>query len=264
MRRTLPSIALACAWLVLGASAGVAQDHDHDEHEDDHHEGLHFSHPLIAESVSPDTKLRLNWGHAAPEGEDELELEGELAFSRSFSIEAGLPYDAGESSFGNAEVTLKGASYWFEDRGLLIGYGASVGLPTAPLPDAIPGEPTPERSWEIAPFVNAGLMRGGLELVAWAITGFETAAEDGVGTAVAWNVSGLYHVAPRLQALIEYDGASAVGATLPVETVHHLTPGVKLLPLADPAFRLGAGLSVPIGSTHDFDTLVVVSAFWHF
>ncbi len=48
--------------LVLVVPLGVASAQEHAEA--DHHEGLHFSHPLIAESVSPDTKVRLDYAFA--------------------------------------------------------------------------------------------------------------------------------------------------------------------------------------------------------
>jgi hypothetical protein len=51
----------------------VSQEHTHSA--DDSH-GTHFTRPLFAESVSPDTKLRLDYGFRDLEegGESELEL----------------------------------------------------------------------------------------------------------------------------------------------------------------------------------------------
>lgn len=57
-----------------------------------HHPGLHFSHPLISESPSPDTKVRLDYFFQHVDSNDEkadqstLRLEAEYAFHRTFSV----------------------------------------------------------------------------------------------------------------------------------------------------------------------------------
>ena len=124
--------------LVLVVPLGVASAQE--QAEADHHEGLHFSHPLIAESVSPDTEVRLDYAFAdlGPDASAQaLGLELEYAFHRAFSIEAGIPFarldvdgEPGTSRFGNAEVAFKFANYAFEDTGALLGYGVEFGLPT--------------------------------------------------------------------------------------------------------------------------------------
>ena len=129
---------LSMVIVVVFVSLRVASAQEHAE--GDHHEGLHFSHPLIAESVSPDTKVRIDYDFADL-GQDAsthtLGLELEYAFHRAFSIEAGVPFrgldlgdESGTSRLGNAEVALKFANYAFEHRGLLFGYGVEFGLPT--------------------------------------------------------------------------------------------------------------------------------------
>ena len=105
-----------------------------------HHEGLHFSHPLIAESLSPDTKIRIDYTFvnlADDATKNAFLFEGEYAFHRSFSIEAGVPFEtlgpgggASMSNFGNADIAFKFANFAFEDRWLLLGYGVELGLPT--------------------------------------------------------------------------------------------------------------------------------------
>lgn len=136
--------AAAVLALVLGLPAGlVAQqgpgDHDHGhDGAGGHHAGLHFTHPLIAESVSPDTKIRLDHQFLEfPDGDQENSavLEAEYAVTRSFSIEAGIPfsYTAGEP--GNLEALLKFANFAFEEAGLLLGYGVEFAFPTNGTPE---------------------------------------------------------------------------------------------------------------------------------
>jgi hypothetical protein len=112
--------------------------------------GLHFSHPLISESPSPDTKIRLDYFFFDVEGESEegeeeegggfkehtIRLEAEYAFSRNISLEVNVPYTfidpdegQGEDHFNNIEVGLKLASFIFEEYGLLLGGGIEFGIP---------------------------------------------------------------------------------------------------------------------------------------
>ena len=74
-------------------SANVAQADSQPEPEIDHSEhdhGLHFSHPLVAESPSPDTKIRFDYVFQSIAGEEDeggadrqsFVLEAEYAFAR--------------------------------------------------------------------------------------------------------------------------------------------------------------------------------------
>lgn len=83
-------------WLLLSVSSvAIAQDLDDHDHD---HEGLHFSHPIVSESPSPDTKMRVDYGFTdITENDEELSqngarLEAEYALHPSFSIEFEVPY----------------------------------------------------------------------------------------------------------------------------------------------------------------------------
>ena len=111
-------------------------------------QGLHFSHPLISESPSPDTKIRLDYSFLDVDGEVEdeelgeegegpqkfkestINIELEYAFTRNISIEADIPYTflnvsggSNENHFNNIEVGLKLASFILEEYGILLGGG---------------------------------------------------------------------------------------------------------------------------------------------
>ncbi|MCI0481519.1 MAG: hypothetical protein L0213_08015, partial [Candidatus Dadabacteria bacterium] len=60
---------------VVLASAGTLKAFAHDYHNNPG--GLHFSHPLITESPSPDTKIRLDYFFLDVDGEVEDEELGE-------------------------------------------------------------------------------------------------------------------------------------------------------------------------------------------
>jgi len=167
--------------LLVVATPAVAQE----EHESEPgHQGLHSSHPLVTESVSPDTKFRVTGERVRPDIESE-------------------------------------------------------------------------------PFLNGGLMRGDLEVVGWLRAGFETSAESGEGTPVHWDLSALYHLTPRVMALVEYNAATVAGGDAAAEAWHAVTPGLKVQPLANPALKVGIGWSVAVAGEPGFESRLLVSAFWH-
>ena len=256
--------------LVLFVPLRVASAQEHTEA--DHHQGLHFSHPLIAESVSPDTKVRIDYDFAdlGPDASAHtLGLELEYAFHRAFSIEAGIPFarlaldgEPGTSRFGNAEVALKFANYAFEDTGVLLGYGLEFGLPTGS-DDAGIGS---DHIVELEPFFDIGFKQGDWELVAFTTFGIPTNQEEGeeVETELATNFSTLYHVNSRLQLLLEFDGESVLSGEESGEQTWHLTPGVKFAPLGGSTLFLGVGVRLPLTDKQEFDTQMLVSLFYHY
>lgn len=70
------STALVAAVLVVAAPLS-AQQHSDDEQAHEHEHGLHFAHPIFTESVSPDRKVRIDYGRTweADARENEVELE---------------------------------------------------------------------------------------------------------------------------------------------------------------------------------------------
>src|SRR5205814_4677669 len=103
---------------------------------------LHFSHPLIGESPSPDTKIRIDYFFNKLRDEERIDehtmrLEMEYAFSRSFSIEMNIPYTKHRSDDGqhashidNIEVSFKFANFALKERKVLLGYGLNLELPS--------------------------------------------------------------------------------------------------------------------------------------
>lgn len=191
-------VGLAAIALMAASSHGTrAQEtHVHEDGTAHVHQGLHFTHPLIAESVSPDTKVRLDVQHfelADGDVENSAVLEAEYAFHRSFSIEVALPYSFSASEAGNLSATFKFANYAFEDAGILLGSGVEIAVPTngTPEPEGLPVAtvrgsflPLPDPrlhvagpveetlgtdEWELSPFLNVGLKRGRLEIAGWGI-----------------------------------------------------------------------------------------------
>lgn len=256
--------------LARGAPVG-AQQPDYDRRvEPGHSHGLHFAHPLVTESVSPDRKVRLNYVRTW-EGDanaDEVGFEGEWAFDRSLSIEVKVPYvsmnpelGGARSALGTVEAALKFANFAFERHGLLLGYGLEFGLPTG---DPVQGIGS-DHVWEIEPFLNVGWQRGALELVGWVRFGIPTnqnAAEE-VETEFHYDLSGLWHVSSRVQALLELNGQTGLSGPGAGAGIVTISPGVKIAPLASRSVFVGVAGSVPLGE-EALDARLRVSLLFHF
>lgn len=176
------------------------------EHQPSHGQ-LHFAHPLISESVTPDTKVRLDYRllNGARENRSIFALHAEYALARSLSLEVGVPYalldrveEPDGSGLGSVEIALKLASFAFADRGVLLGYGIAFGLPTADAEDGIGSD----HIWELEPFLAAGYSAGRLEAVTFANFGIPTNQhrDEPVETELGYSLSLLYHLGHRLQA----------------------------------------------------------------
>lgn len=236
---------------------------------------LHFSHPLITESPSPDTKLRLDYFyrrlHAGEEKgrEHTLRLEAEYAFHPAISVEVDVPYTfvdrAGESPrsrLDTVEVGLKLANFAFAEHGLLLGYGIEFGLPTGDDSRGIGSN----HLFEVEPFLDLGYRWRDLEVVSFARFGIPThqGGDEEVETELGYNLSFLYHVTPRVSGLIELDGETVLSGEEHGNTVVNLTPGIKVQPLPTRALDVGFGVSFPITGREEFEVRTVLSAFYHF
>lgn len=252
---------------VAGVRAGAQEDHDH--------AGLHFSHPLVTESPSPDTKLRLDylWSRTGDPlsrvTERGARLEGEFAFTPGLSLAVTVPYewhDDGSGAgavhgTGSTEVSLKAASTMWDERGVLFGGGFSVGLPTGNDSLGIGSS----SAIGLEPFVDAALRSGALELVAFLRYGttVHNAADVVAEREVSMAASALYPVVPALEALIEMEAVRPLTGDVR-ETAATIAPGVKLYPFHDR--RIMAGVSTPIGLTGEAKQSrgLLVSLFYHF
>ncbi len=235
---------------------------------------LHFSHPLIAESPSPDTKLRGDYLFQNLAGENAAEshtlnLEGEYAFAPWISVEADLPYtfsrpDAGgnEQAVDNAEVAVKFANFSFAEQGLLLGGGLELGLPTGDDSEGIGSN----NVLEFEPFLDFGYRRAGLEVVGVYAVGLPTNenGEDEADAEHAWNLSFLYRLTPRVSTLLEFDGVEVNGGEEDGVSIANISPGIKIAPFADRNLEIGAGISFPLTSDREFNTRAIFSVFKHY
>ena len=259
------------ALLMAISTAADAQTHPHPAGTShDHHHGLQFAHPLFAESVSPDTELRLHFGHASEHEADESEVEVEVGYAlgRSLSLEIGLPYvvvasgpGGSESNIANLELTLRFANFVFEKHGVLLGYGLGVGFPSG---NSVKGIGS-DHIWEVAPFLSMGFQRGRFEFVGHSLLGLTTNQHDGeaLEREFHYDVSSLYRFSNRMQGLVELNGEMAIGGHEAGEGVVAISPGIKVAPVPNRALFIGLGASFPLNE-EKLGPRLRVSTFYHF
>lgn len=261
--------------ICVAVSPSLAQEHHHDHDEGveaDHHHGLHFAHPLIGESVTPDTKVRLehefeHFRHDEGHGQS-VTVEGEYAFVPSLSVEIDVPVGfvspaegSQESALGNIGVALKLTNDGFAEHGVLLGYGIELGLPTGSDTKGIGSD----HILTYEPYLDAGYKKDAVEVSGFARFGIPTRQKTGeeVDTEFEYNVSALYHASSHLQGLLEVDGARTLSGE-ETESVAFLTPGVKYRPVAAGHLILGVGVRVPLSNMSESDIGTHFSAFYHF
>ncbi len=266
MARSNLSLAVLAIGLLLGPDASRADA--------DHSKDLHFSHPLFGESPSPDTKVRADYffqneSREATGESHMLRVEAEYALRRWVSVEADVPFtvrnpddESKERHLDTVEIAVKLASSAFSERGLLLGGGLELGLPTGDSSKEIGSS----HIIVVEPFVDFGLKRGKLEL-----TGFLSAGipmnENGDNEAdveLGWNASFLYQLTSQVELLLEFNGERVFGGEERGHSTAVIAPGLKLAPTRDRKLKIGVGVGLPISNDKDFHALALFSVFYHF
>jgi len=249
-------------------------------------ERLHFSHPLITESPSPDTKIRLDYFFLDVDGEVEdeqlgeegegpqkfkestIRLELEYAFTRNISIEADIPYtflnvDGGsnENHFNNIDVGLKLASFILEEYGILLGGGIEFVLPTGKDRKGIGSD----NIFEIEPFVDFGYKYKEFEVIGFLSLGFPVnqKGDQDEGDELGYNFSMLYNVTPSIAAILEFDGETVLNGEADGESVLNIDPGITVAPFKNKDILFGVGAGFPLTNDKEFEYRLIASVFYH-
>ena len=260
---------LTIAFFFVPLTAPQAQVHDGDRD----HDHLHFSHPLVTESPSPDTKIRLDYIYSTTSGitgirEDAIRLEGEYGFTDGLSLALVAPFISVKSptvdrtsGLGNIELSLKAASLVFAERGLLLGGGLSAALPTGSDQKGIGSS----HIVEVEPFVDVGYKRGAFELVGFSrlSSTFHRRAGEEAERNLAFDFSALYQILSRLEGLLEVTTARALIGPESGTQQTFVAPGLKVYPFTNRQLMFGASMEIGTGIVHDTRALLV-SGFYHF
>jgi hypothetical protein len=197
-----------------------------------------------------------------------MRLEGEYAFTPSVSIEANIPVtsrrESGTSvnSVGSGEIALKLANYGLADRGFLFGGGLALGVPTGNDRKAIGSG----HIYELEPYVDMGYKRGEAELVSFLSysTTVHRHVDEENEEEVALALSGLYHVAERVETLVEFQTIRSVNGEESGRQTAAVGAGVKYHIGRIHHLVVGIGGRVPITHDRESDAEVLLSALWHF
>lgn len=184
-------------------------------------------------------------------------------------MEVSLPYTlldpdggASEQAIDNAEVSLKYANFSLAERGLLLGGGLELGLPTGDDDKGIGSN----NVLEVEPFVDFGYRCGRSQVVGFLAAGFPTNenGEDEADTEIGWNLSWLYQWTPRFSGLIEFEGLQIEGGGEDGTRSLTIAPGFKFAPLAGHDLRVGLSLAYPLTADREFQAQTLLSVFQHF
>jgi hypothetical protein len=160
------------------------------------------------------------------------------------------------------DVALKFANPIFKERNILLVYGVEFGLPTGSDSKEIGSS----HLFEVAPYFGAGLKREKVEVVAFSSVSvpLNKRVGDEDGTTLGYQLSFLFKPTSSIEPMIELDGQTGLGSMVRGNTVVNISPGIKFRPLHSEHWQVGAGVGFPVTSRKEFDTRVVVSAFYHF
>lgn len=259
--------------LLISCLRSIAQEHNSSNGKEIHgQEHLEFSHPLVTESISPDTKIRLTF--LDTKGQDNklsqtYDLELEYAPVPVFSIHLDVPYEVLHpsenqtlSNLSEIEVDLKFANFAFESHNVLLGYGISFGLPTGNQTKGIGND----HIWDVNPFFNAGVKAKNWEWTAFVILGIplNQSSDEKKQTALECRLTALYHITLRWEGLIEAGNATQLSRFYSGDNSFDLTEGIKFRPNPDKPWILGLGVRHPVFKNDEIKLQGILSVFYHF
>jgi len=268
-------VVLVLFWLCFAMEKVKAQEHSFQGYHDNSE--LHFSHPLVAESPTPDTKVRFDYFFASVPGKDghpgvdrhTLRLEAEYAFTPWLSLEVNAPYTflrqketENTDRIGNLEVALKYANFALAERGMLLGGGIEFGLPTGNDNKGIGSN----HVIQVEPFLDFGYQHRDFQIVSFLSFGipFNKNGQDEADVELGWNLSVLYHLIAKVEALVELDGQHIIGGGEDGFFAVNISPEIKVIPFGEEGLQLGVGISLPLAEDKEFHAMSVFSIFYHF
>lgn len=262
-------------FIALPMARAEEESHSNEIHSE--HEELRFADPLISESPFPEHLLRLDYFfrniNSSEDDADESRIRfvGEYAINRSISFQIEAPStwrepadEPSDLNLDDIEFIAKYANFALEEKGIILGGGFRLGLPTGDTKEDIGSD----HILKIEPFIDAGYKKGNFEAVSFISLGIPTnqrdEEENDGEVSLGYNLSFLYHVTPRIEALVEFDGSTVLSGDEDGHWIVNITSGIKVRPFKDVDFDLGVGVSLPLTDTREFDVRAIISAFFEF
>jgi hypothetical protein len=233
---------------------------------------LEFSHPLVTESISPDTKIRFTYLNTKINSlitSQTNVLELEYAPVPGFSIHLDVPYSTlkqrGTSSFSNLdniELTFKFANFAFARHNVLLGYGIGFGLPTGNDNKGIGSN----HILNIEPFLNGGYMWRKWEWTAYFTFSVPTyqRENESIQSSLQSRVTALYHLNNYWQLVSEFGNERDISRSSNQNSNYDLLEGFKYFPFGHVPWIIGAAVREPIGTNSDLNFQWLLTLFYHF
>lgn len=244
----------AAIGLLAFTTCGMAADHH--QHVTD--ASLHFTHPLLVDSPSPDDKAHLSYsfergGHADAHL---LHAHAEYRLHPQVSLGLGIPlsytddHDA-EVEAGNLHAVVKVANLAFADYGVLLTTHLTITAPTGDAHGHHGGD-----HWVVTPRFGGGWRNEHWEVIAF--VGANLPIHHGHNSALA-ECSLMRHLDPHWSVQVEFQferslmHAGEQSGRITLGGLYHTHGGVSL----------GAGVQLPVSDDHP-DWSLITSAMMHF
>lgn len=233
---------------------------------------LEFSHPLVTESISPDTKVRFTYLNTKINSRltsQTYVLELEYAPVPSFSIHLDVPYGTlkqkGTPSFSNldnVELTFKFANFAFARHNVLLGYGIGFRLPTGSDSKGIGSN----HILDVEPFLNGGYMWRKWEWTAYFTFSVPTyqRENENIQSSLESRVTALYHLNNYWQLIGEFGNDKDISHRYDRNSNYNILEGFKFLPFGHKPWILGAAVIEPIGANSELNLQWLLTLFYHF
>lgn len=276
--------AIAAPLGLLASSLAAAEGHHH--HGGGEAGPLHFTHPLVAESPTPDRKIHLGYRFDAADELDshELHLHAEYSWHPAISVGFGQAWsmqDDGhetEAGLGNLHFGVKTANFAFAEHGVVITAAFGVVAPIGD--DDIQGHHGGDH-WTLEPVLGGGWRNADWEVVALGrfslpVDQDEPDDEDHhmmmmshheetrvVEERFGFNASLMRHLPAGWSVVIELQGESILAGDEAGDTEVEAIVGGQVHPPGWPGVGLGAGVAVPL-EDGERDVALLASAMWHY
>ena len=239
--------------------------HDHSSHQEGHDHGHYYTHPVLNESPTPDTKLQARYIFVSADEEDEHEIEvhGEYALSQTFSLEIALPFvkHDDEIEMGNLHGGIKIANFAYEDAGITL---TTMLLFEAPTGDSEEGGHHGGDDWTVGIHIGGGWKNDVYEFIAF--TGLENPISTEEESENSWSThaSLLRHHNDFLALVFELEYDRVMNGHESGEDSGFFTAGAVFKPQTKAHTEWSIGLSVPITDGHEADFRFICGGLIHF
>lgn len=258
--RTIAGVLCSGSLTLSAADAGHGKNGGYDY--------VSLSTPIVTQNPSIKTKIKAAYVNSKSydgtydKDKNKLKLELEYKVNKHVGLNFQLPYTSLEKTkrktgktedydnVDNLELTLKFANHAYGDKGMVIGYGLGLGLPTGDDNKSIGSD----HDFRIKPYVSVGKAYDKVEIIAHTNLVFnQNGNSTDVDNSIEYNLSVLYKFSTTVSALVEFNGDSQIEGDK--HTVINVSPGIKFTgdKHNSPYWEVALGTSFPLTDDEHFE-----------